>query len=109
VDDRPLRAHQRVSTTPPPPLVTGTFPLRLTVAASTAVDIATYSVRIAAAGAAGAREATAPRALKLRLARWSVQPQNATSASERLAALAGRGASAVRPRRSEMSSRGYQR
>jgi len=42
----------------------GTF--RLTAAADTTVDIATYRVRIAAAGAAGAREATAPRAIALR-------------------------------------------
>ncbi len=42
----------------------GTF--RLTVAPPRAVDIATYRVRIASAGAAGAREATAPRALELR-------------------------------------------
>ena len=39
---------------------------RLTAAADTTVDIATYRVRIAAAGAAGAREATAPRAIALR-------------------------------------------
>jgi len=42
----------------------GTF--RLTVAAPTAVNIATYSVRIAAVGAGGVREVTAQRALKLR-------------------------------------------
>jgi streptogramin lyase len=39
---------------------------RLTAAAPTTVDIATYRVRIAATGAAGAREATAPRAIRLR-------------------------------------------
>ena len=42
----------------------GTF--RLTAAAPTAVDIASYRVRVAAAGAAGARESTAPRSLALR-------------------------------------------
>jgi len=42
----------------------GTF--RLSAVASTTVDIASYRVRIAAAGAAGARESTAPRSLALR-------------------------------------------
>jgi hypothetical protein len=42
----------------------GTF--RLSAAAFTDVDIASYRVRIAAAGAAGRREASPPRALELR-------------------------------------------
>jgi streptogramin lyase len=42
----------------------GTF--TLTAAASTGVDIAAYRVRVAASGAAGARESTAPRSIALR-------------------------------------------
>ena len=43
---------------------TGRF--SLSVSAFPAVDIATYRVRIVAAGAAGVREGTPPRAIALR-------------------------------------------